>query len=256
VTAVTFEHSDCLSVTAEAVGATTVLTAHGVLDGTTYRSMRDEIIKAALEEPNAVIVDVTDLAVPTDSALAVFTSARWHVGTWPEVPIMLVCGRHERRSALSRNGISRYVPVHPTTEHALEDLSRSRAPRYRRRARADLPASPPSLQRSRELVEEWLTAWSHTDLIPVAKIIVTTLVENVLEHTDSRPNVRLETDGATVTVAVSDANPTLAGPREAGGLNHPTSGLQILSALCRVWGNAPTPAGKTVWSVVGPENRL
>jgi anti-anti-sigma regulatory factor len=256
VSAVSFEQSNCLRVTAEAVGATTVLTPHGILDSTTYRSMRDQIIKAALDEPDAVIVDVTDLAVPTDSALAVFTSARWHVGRWPEVPIVLVCGHPARRSALIRNGVSRYVPVYPTTDRALEDLLRSRAPTCRHRARADLPASLASLQRSRELVEEWLTAWSHTDLIPVAKIIVTTLVENVLEHTDSRPNVRLETNGTTVTVAVSDANPALAVPHESSGLDHSTSGLQILSALCRVWGNAPTPAGKTVWSVIGPENRL
>ena len=36
----------------------------------------------------------------------------------------------------------------------------------------------------------------------------------------------------------------------------PPSGLGIISVLCRMWGNAPTPTGKTVWAVLGPENRL
>jgi hypothetical protein len=34
------------------------------------------------------------------------------------------------------------------------------------------------------------------------------------------------------------------------------SGLKIVGALCRAWGNAPTPTGKTVWAVIGPENKL
>jgi hypothetical protein len=34
------------------------------------------------------------------------------------------------------------------------------------------------------------------------------------------------------------------------------SGLHIVGALCRAWGNAPTSSGKTVWAVIGPENRL
>lgn len=93
---------------------------HGVLDSSTYRTLRDEIIKAALDEPAAVVVDISDLEVPTESALAVFTSARWHVGSWPEVPIMLVCRTIAGRSAVARNGVSRFVPVHPSVEAAMD----------------------------------------------------------------------------------------------------------------------------------------
>ena len=93
-----------LTVTAEAVNEASVLKADGVLDTTTYRALRDRIIKAALEEPAAVIIDVTRLTVPAESAWVVFTSARWHVGGWPEVPIMLVCEHFAGRSAIARNG--------------------------------------------------------------------------------------------------------------------------------------------------------
>jgi hypothetical protein len=232
-----------------------VLTPFGVLDSTTYRSLRDRIIKAALEEPKAVIVDVTKLCVPAESAWAVFTSARWHVGRWPEVPIVLVCEHRAGRSAIARNGITRYVPVYPTIRAAMDALSHT-APTFRRRARADLPAELASLQHARELVTEWLTAWSQTELIPVAKIVVTTFVENVLQHTDSRPRVRLEFDGIVVTVVVEDDSRNPAGPREYTKPHEAPSGLRIVSTLCRAWGNSPTSSGKTVWAVIGPENRL
>ena len=177
------EDAGVLTIAADAIGASAVLTPHGVLDSSTYRSLRDRIIKAALEEPQAVIVDVTDLVVPSESAWVVFTSARWHVGTWPEVPIMLVCEHPAGRSAIARNGVTRYVPVYPSIEAAIDSVSCVGVP-VRRRTRAELPAQLTSLSRARELVTEWLTAWSQTELIPVTKVVVTAFVENVLQHTD------------------------------------------------------------------------
>jgi hypothetical protein len=245
-----------LTVTLEAVGDVLVLAAHGVLDTNTYRTLRDKIIKAALEEPSAVVVDVTRLSVPAESAWAVFTSARWHVGRWPEVPVMLVCEHPAGRLAITRNGVARYVPVFSAVSAAVEATSDVAAWRYLRRTHANLPADLSSLRRSRDLVEEWLTAWSQTDLIPAAKVVVTAFVENVLQHTDSPPGVRLETDGSAVTVAVENASrqpPSLS--EDLTARDRPT-GLKLVAALCRMWGNAPTPSGKTVWAVLGPENCL
>jgi hypothetical protein len=257
VSAVTGDAYVDLTVAAEAVDATAVLlTARGTLDSVTYRSLRDQIIKAALDEPKAVIVDVTALDVPAESAWAVFTSAQWHVAKWPEVPIMLVCEHAAGRSAITRNGIARYVSVYPSVRDAIDAARCARPHATRRRARVGLPARLTSLSRARELVTEWLTAWSQTDLIPVTKVVVTALVENVLQHTDSNPVVRLEYDGSAVTVAVEDFSHLPAGPREDPKPYTVRSGLHIVGALCRAWGNAPTSSGKTVWAVVGPENRL
>ena len=250
------EPSDILPVVADSLNGSTVLTPRGVLDSTTYRSLRDRIIKAALEEPNAVIVDVADLVVPIDSAWSVFTSARWHVNTWPEVPVLLACASSSTRNAIARNGVSRYVPVYPSVQAAVDALPLPALMRCRRRARADLPAGLTSLHRSRELVTDWLTAWSQPDMIAVTKVIVTALVENVLEHTNSAPCVRLESDGRSVTVAVEDASPCQAALQEARLATRVPSGLRIVDVLCRAWGNAPTSTGKTVWVVIGPENRL
>jgi hypothetical protein len=34
------------------------------------------------------------------------------------------------------------------------------------------------------------------------------------------------------------------------------SGLAIVASVRRAWGNAPRLSGKTVWALIGPENRL
>jgi hypothetical protein len=245
-----------LVVASDAVDHITVLTTEGLLDATTYLLLRDSIIKAALDDPRAVIVDVTELLVPQESALAVFTSARWHVERWPEVPILLVCAHHFGRDAVARNGITRYVPVYPTIESACNALALVGLRPGRRRVRVELPAHVTSLRRSRQFVSDSLTAWSMPDWIAVAKIVVTTFVENVLAHTDSQPGIRVETDGITVTVAVEDSSHSPANIREPTEASNAPTGLGLVGLLCRMWGNSPVPSGKTVWAVIGPENLL
>jgi hypothetical protein len=125
-----------------------------------------------------------------------------------------------------------------------------------RRADIRLPSNLSSLRESRRLVREWLTGWSQPGLIPVALVVVNVFVENVLEHTGSDPVMRVETDGTTATIAVSDGNsaPALRLPAPAKGID--VSGLAIVDALSRAWGSTATSTGKTVWAIIGPENQL
>jgi anti-anti-sigma factor len=244
-----------LVVSQDTAGTVALLAVDGVLDTTTYLRLRDAVIKAALDEPQAVLVDVSALDVPASSAWSVFTSARWHVSTWPDVPIVLVCGHGGRRRTIARTGVTRYVPVYATTETAIAAVSGGQ--RARRRARTDLPASLASLRRSREFVAEWLGEWSRHELIAVATVVVNVFVENVLQHTASGPVLILESDGRAVTVSVQDESSTPAARHEdpyRGGER--VSGLAIVASVCRAWGSTPTPSGKTVWAVLGPENQL
>ncbi|BBY05491.1 sulfate transporter [Mycobacterium noviomagense] len=244
-----------LTIYAARIAEVRLLTVDGVLNSSTYLKLRDTVIKAALDEPRAVIVDVTMLDVPASSAWSVFTSARWHVSTWPDVPIMLVCGHARGRRTIARGGVARYVPVYATIDAALEAAADS--DRFnRRRTRAELPGLATSLRQARELVAEWLGAWSQSALIPVATVIVNVFVENVLQHTASAPVVVLESDGTTVSVAVQDNSPAPAVRSEDSLHGRAVHGLAIVAAVSRAWGSTPMPSGKTVWAVVGPENQL
>jgi hypothetical protein len=251
------DDSNQVVIVEEHADGTSVLTVEGVFDGSTYLPLRDAIIKAAIDNAGAVVIDVTELTVPVPSAWAVFTSARWHLGQWPQVPVVLVCSSSSGREALVRNAVARYVPVYPTRAEAVTALATSGNPGIRRRARTELPRGLASVARSRELAAEWLAAWSRPDLISVTKLIVTVLIENVLVHTHSAPVLRLECKGDLVTVAVEDesAEPAVRRELPTHGVDD-VSGLAIVAALCREWGNSPSPTGKSVWAVIGPENRL
>lgn len=244
-----------LAVSAHNAGSILLLTVDGVLDSSTYLRLRDAVIKAALDEPRAVLVDVNALDVPASSAWSVFTSARWHVSTWPDVPIVLVCAHAGRRRTIARTRVTRYVPVHATVEAASDAVTDGRRPRLR--ASRELPASLASLRSAREFVAECLGTWSHDELIPVGTVIVNVFIENALQHTASGPVLVLESDGTAVSISVRDGSSTPAARHEdpcRGGDG--LSGLTIVASVCRAWGSTPTPSGKTVWAVIGPENRL
>jgi anti-anti-sigma factor len=233
----------------------TVLTVHGVLDSGSSAALRDSIMKATLHEPSAVIVDVNALQVPAQSAWSAFLGVRWQAETQHDVPIMLVCANRSTREAITRSGVARFMPVYATEQGAMKAISRL-AIRTVQRADAKLPPNLNSLRESRRLVREWLTGWAQPGFIPVALVVVNVFVENVLEHTGSDPVMRIETDGATATIAVSDGSnaPALRLPSPPKGID--VSGLAIVDALSREWGSTPTSSGKTVWAVIGPENQL
>lgn len=244
-----------LAVSTDTAGAACLLTVEGVLDSSTYLRLRDAIVEAALDEPQAVLVDVNRLEAPAPSAWAVFTSARWLVDTWPAVPIHLVCRCADRRNIITRHGVTRYVRLHPTVETALRAVTDIQPARLR--AGTELPAALASLRAAREFVARRLTEWRYQELIPVATVVANVFVENVLQHTVGGSVLVLETDGHTVSVSVRDSSSTPAVRHEDSRRGADlVSGLAIVASVSRAWGSAPTPAGKTVWAVVGPENQL
>jgi hypothetical protein len=115
-----------------------------------------------------------------------------------------------RSNNLHRNGTTRYVPLCATVKLALSELSVDIEQRYRRRARALIPAGRAGIGRCRELTAQWLSEWSRMDFIHVASLVAAELVEAALSATDTEFVLRLETDGSTVSVAVQHvgiANP-------------------------------------------------
>lgn len=233
-----------------------IVVVGGILDSSTYRTIRDTVIKAALDEPRAVIVDINRLTVPSASAWTVFTSARWHVSMWPDVPILLACGQPQVRREVAAGGVTRYVPLHPTRESAMAAVRAERL-QVRRRARLALPRDKGSVGLARGVVTEWFTEWAICEVIPVAATVATVFVENVLQHTESAPVLIVESYRDSVTVAVEDGSDRLPGRHEDGYRGAEiVSGLAIVCALCRAWGSTPTSSGKTVWALVGREDRL
>ena len=249
------ESPSSLAVVTRTDQSAAVLTVDGVLDTANSAALRDSIMKATLDKPSAVIVNITALQVLGQSAWSTFIGAHWQVQAKPDVPIVLVCAHRATREAITRSGIAHFMPVYSTEKAAMKALGQLTR-RTVQRADAQLPADLTSLRESRRLVREMLTAWSQTTLIPVALVVVNVFVENVLEHTASVPMMRIETDGATATIAVSDGSNAPARRLPSPAIGVDVSGLAIVDALSRAWGSTPTSSGKTVWAVIGPENQL
>jgi hypothetical protein len=243
-----------LRITRGAVADACVLTVRGVLGHLTYLPLRDAIVKAALDEPAAVVVEITDLRINDDPALSVFTSARWQVSEWPDTPIGLVSTRADRLKALRHSVVARYVPAYPSLQEAVADLAADASRRYRRRVRAELPALKSSAARSRKLTGEWLTAWGRPDFTAAVSVVATELVEMALAETDGPIALRLDTDGSTVTVALQfSRSATVVRQKSTGDT---VSELDLIAGNCRVWGSHIGAAGDTVWVVLGPEHRF
>ncbi|BBY27993.1 STAS domain-containing protein [Mycolicibacterium sediminis] len=249
------DDADLLRIDQHVAPGHTALLMSGVLDGVTYRTARDAILKAAVDGPANLVMDVTDVVAPRPSAWAVFTSARWLTNQWPDVPMGISCAHASGRRTLARNGIARYVPVFRDVDAAVAALTREH-PGVRRRMRHEWPATSSSVPAAREFVAHWLTAWGSADMVATATVVATVLVDNVLRHTDSRPDLRLELNRANVTVAVSDGNSAAAAVREDAEAAGRLSELTIVGVLTLAWGNTPIDGGKTVWAVMGPQNRL
>jgi len=87
------------------------------------------------------------------------------------------------------------------------------------------------------------------DTVQDVLLVITELVDNVVQHTDGGGELRMRRENATVRVEVHDRSrvfPQLqrADPRRPGG-----RGLLLVSAVSERWGSNPTPDGKLVWAV-------
>ncbi len=202
---------------------------------------------------------MTELVVPTESALAVFfTSARWHIARWPDIPLLLVCCTPDGRNLLRRNGISRFLPVYPAVQQAAAAVAAHETPE-RRRARIVLtPPDSHGVHLSRQLVSECMQDWARPEVIPAAKVVVSALVENAALHAGGGATaVRLEMRDDVLTVAVEDSSTIAPAILERFPCTEKLSSLKIIDAICRTWGVQPPPPPAR-WCGVrsAPENTL
>ncbi|OLF17243.1 STAS domain-containing protein [Actinophytocola xanthii] len=225
-----------------------VLVPRGVLDSLTYGDLRSLVLKAAVDEPRAVIVDVDRLVVPDPSAYSLFSSLCTQLAQWPGVPLLVAAGDERRRAGITDYRLARYLPVHESVETALASAHR---PPVRRLARRVLPNSMVSASLSRQYVRDLCLDWEVVSCVESAVLITNELVENTLLHTYCAPSLRLELRRGLLTVAVYDDDPALAEPVRPDTGHAGRGGLALVADLSVTWGCSRTLAGgKVVWAVL------
>jgi hypothetical protein len=235
------------------IGGATVAHPVGSLDVATYAILRDMLLKCASEHPEALLVEVGDLEIPSQQPLAVFSLVSMRIAEWPGLPLMLVADRESQRTMLSASSIRRFVPVYGSVADAVSAMEQ---PPIRSRAVLELLPSLTSTRRARHFVRMNCQRWHIDDLAQDAMMIVTALVENTLQHTTSAAFLRMELRNRLLTVAVSDDDPHPAVLRERAEGGVAPTGLLIVSGLAKAWGCAPTmTGGKTVWATLRQPDR-
>lgn len=220
----------------------------GVLDSVTYAYLRDSLVKLALEQPRAVVAQLDRLTVCSEALLSVFSSVWMRVNDWPQVPIFLVVTDTDRRAAIGRRTIDRFVPVFTTVGEAVAAV-KAGAPRRRRAA-----VYPPVLMSSaaaRAFVRESCHDWGVESLTADALCLASELVENAIEHARTELELRLELRRGMLTVAVRDGNPRQVVLRQDKRGQPLGYGLQIVADLAKAWGCSPDlRGGKVTWAVL------
>jgi hypothetical protein len=100
----------------------------------------------------------------------------------------------------------------------------------------------------RHAAEDRLLSWQAAELVDDTLLVITELVQNVIQHTGHGGELALSHPSDVVLVEVFDSSrdlPRVIGPdpRRLGG-----RGMLLVDAISRAWGSQLTATGKVVWA--------
>ncbi|MEH0973117.1 ATP-binding protein [Micromonospora sp. CPCC 205546] len=224
----------------------TVVRLRGGLDLATMRTVHDVLDRCLADQPDALVVDLTDLSVRDRLALSVFAAIARRAAGWPVVPVVLCVPPSEVADWLAESTACRVVPVRRDCDEATRAGHAAAAPRLR--ARLDPVAG--ACRRARELVTEACARWNLPETVGPASLVLSELVGNVVRHAGTPMRVTLTLCRPYLHVAVADGSRTQvrAGCPDVdaeGG-----RGLMLVRELAQGWGSAPAGDGKVVWAML------
>jgi hypothetical protein len=228
----------------------TLLTLRGVLDMSSAPVARDALAKCLAECPTAVVVDLQRVEVAQPLALAVFRSTvhAWHrrAGAGgPEVAVLLTLA-HER-SPLVRTCVGD-LPVSDTAAAAVARAGAIRGGLSRMSLALRPDAEAPG--QARDLVACACAAWGIEQVSREARLIVSELVTNAVEHAGAGIEVELVNREPYLHIRVRDASPVLPTTRELPAEGLKGRGLYLVDVYSGGWGAIGDDRGKVVWATL------
>ena len=223
-----------------------VVRLSGVLDVRSAPVVRSALLDMLARQPEAIVIDVSDLRVPDASALAVLGDVARDTADWPAAHLALCAP--EGVTLWRTTGL----PVWPSRAAAFADLGE---PDTAQHLSLDLEPAPGAARRSRELVTEACARWDLPGLAGPACIVITEMVNNVVVHARTSMTVLLALHGDAMAVAVRDhsaAMPQFTGPvapTSCGG-----RGLLLIDSVAERWGSLRLDGGKVVWAMLQRED--
>lgn len=216
--------------------------------------------KCLAEHPAGVIVDLQHLRDPhVVSAPLWLTACAQGAAMEPAVAVAVcVPAGAPLARRLRRLGARDWLVLYATVPQARAVLA-GRHPLADRMHLA-LPPDPAAAVQARSLVNDACAGWGLDHLCERARLVISELVVNAVEHAGTDVEVvvssRGPTAGAALHLAVYDGDPVLPRVRDPvpGRLGPSLSdrglGLRIVGAAASSWGALPSRGGKLVWAII------
>jgi anti-anti-sigma regulatory factor len=225
-----------------------VVAVRGRLDTAAAPTLRTALLEQLAGQPEALLVDLSAMAVGDRTSLSLFTSVADQAAMWPGTPVML-CAPTAATGALLAGRRYAGLRVHGSVAGA-------------HRAVTAGPVAPPAVaddllplsgaaRHARNLATEACVRWSLPHLTGPAAVVTSELVTNAVEHAGTMMNLRLTRRANGLHIAVADgstATPELAplpAVSPSGG-----RGLHLVAGLAANWGFLRTATGKVVWAIL------
>lgn len=227
-----------------------VLRLVGDLDEESAQPVCSALVTALAEQPEALIVDVSQLRVTDPVALAALADVALQAADWSITHVVLCDPVGDVATVWDGAGLT----ACPSTEAAVARLG---APGAAQRLSLELEPAVGAARRARELVTEGCVRWNLPELVGPGCIAVTEMVNNVVQHVKTPMTVYLAARDGALAVAVrdgSDHQPRYGGPVP------PTSyggrGLLLIDSVARRWGTVGVQDGKVVWAVIHAQDEV
>ncbi|MFF0205694.1 PAS domain S-box protein [Streptomyces sp. NPDC005017] len=114
-------------------------------------------------------------------------------------------------------------------------------------ATTHLPAVAAAVGEARAFLTKTLTDWDCAHLVDDARLLVSEVLTNAIQHAQGPLNLHLRRNATEFTVEISDRSPQLPQPRPASLDDESGRGLLLVDALADGWGVRPNDDGKTTW---------
>jgi anti-anti-sigma regulatory factor len=224
------------------------VTARGVLDVSAASVIRGAVVKAAAEGPRSILVDLNDTTITDRRAAALFIALAGRLSDdLIGFALHVVPGD---TADLLHQVLAGCVPVRDDRSAAIAALTDAAAPR--RRLHMHLTPVPEAVAQARTLVDIACANWGLDVDRDSARLVVSELVTNVVQHARTELDVSVVCTGTYLVIQVRDCSsvmPALSG--HGFDIDRPDGwGLSLVDATVAGWGFHATDTGKTVWATL------
>ncbi|GIM92574.1 ATP-binding protein [Paractinoplanes toevensis] len=215
----------------------------GVLDAGSAPSVRSALLDVLAGQPEAIVVDVGELEVLDRDAVEVLRDLHRDTADWPAARLVL-CNPGDPVVWQAAEW-----PLLADREKAFAQLG---PPSVDHRVSIGMEPLVGAARRSRELINDACTRWGLEEVAGSACIVVTEMVNNVVQHAHTSMVVLLAPhDTSGLSVAVRDRSGTIP---SYTGAPAPTSyggrGMLLIDSVASRWGSLPLSDGKVVWALL------